>query len=584
MSTATAEVSKPSATPLPTPPANTSLPNNNVPVSRIVPSPWNRKAEVSPDFIDNIRRNGVLQNVILRPITARPDHVTLYSMKEDPFVAGQSIYELVAGERRWTAARKAGRSHVPAAIRPLSDVEAMELQIDENDQRENFTAMQRAEAYHNLCNFYLEAHKGERGYTETKALQQVAATRKCEIRTVEQVISLKTKMAWQCQAALNNGEMTASHAYEIARRPQDEQLELLAWLRKETQHSQGDIPSVRRLKDIVRKVDVAAEDRRRQEKLFKDPQPGTSTSKVPTVAEAAASAKPTPKEWGKAFEKQGKTATAPLQTPKAVQPSAPKPLNDAQRRKAEELVQKEREARRQGELQRERKELIDRRYRGLFFNALVTKSQINSRFLTHIVPDLIFEAWDELIVPPEAFGHERLGWPAPRANGVYTYAEVRKYAKQHTRKFTPGLLGALIISLFVNEAKSEQLARYFGVDPQQLRKRAATELEAERLRIPEPKTPKDKVLFSVLQGRDKDWGKLRKSGASDKQIRELLCARFGEYGGHNAPNQPWIVYRGTSNNPRVWFKMTDSGTPDLAGAVLVAKVRELLNISQEGMA
>jgi hypothetical protein len=134
----------------------------------------------------------------------------------------------------------------------------------------------------------------------------------------------------------------------------------------------------------------------------------------------------------------------------------------------------------------------------------------------------------------------------------------------------------------VTPAASEKLIKYFGVDPKKLRKQAAAQVEAERLRIPEPKTPKDKVLFLLLDSGLREWEKLRKNGATDKKIRELLCARFGEYGGHHSPNEPSIVYRGTANNPRVWFKMSDSGAPDLAGSNLVSKVRELLNISEEG--
>jgi hypothetical protein len=134
----------------------------------------------------------------------------------------------------------------------------------------------------------------------------------------------------------------------------------------------------------------------------------------------------------------------------------------------------------------------------------------------------------------------------------------------------------------MQQPDAERLGKYFGVDPKKLKQKATAEVDAERLRVPEPKTQKDKVLFTAIEGRKKEWDKLRKGGATDKQMRDLLCEIFGEYGGQHAPNAPSIVYRGTANNPRVWFKISDTGTPDLTGSNLVEKVRELLNIPQKG--
>lgn len=74
--------------------------------------------------------HGVIQPVLVRP------------------VAGE--YELIAGERRWRAAREAGLSEIPALVRPMGDREAAVIALVENVQRENLHFLEEAEAYERL--------------------------------------------------------------------------------------------------------------------------------------------------------------------------------------------------------------------------------------------------------------------------------------------------------------------------------------------------------------------------------------------------------------------------------------------------
>jgi ParB family chromosome partitioning protein len=60
-------------------------------------------------------------------------------------------YEIVAGERRWRAARSLGLEHVPVVVRDASDEEMLELALIENIQREDLNAMDRARAYRAYC-------------------------------------------------------------------------------------------------------------------------------------------------------------------------------------------------------------------------------------------------------------------------------------------------------------------------------------------------------------------------------------------------------------------------------------------------
>jgi ParB family transcriptional regulator, chromosome partitioning protein len=61
-------------------------------------------------------------------------------------------FELIAGERRWRAAQRAGLHQVPVLVRVLGDVEALEIALIENLQREDLTALEEAEAYRRLMN------------------------------------------------------------------------------------------------------------------------------------------------------------------------------------------------------------------------------------------------------------------------------------------------------------------------------------------------------------------------------------------------------------------------------------------------
>lgn len=637
MTTAIAEQNKANMPPVL--PADASSPSVNIAVSRIVPSPWNRKAKVTDDLIESVRQNGVLQNVILRPHKATEEDVALYSMKADPFIVGDSIFQLVAGERRWGAARKAGRSHVPAAIRHLSDIDAMRLQIDENEDRENLSPMERAEAYDRLRMLYQQAHAKDKDYTEAKAIEAVAADRKCSSRTVYDVISLK-KLTQNAQHALRNGEMESSHGSAMSGRSPEEQEKLLLWLRQQTHHSQGDVPSVRRLKLEIRQLDIAAEENKRQDKLFKDPQPGTATTKVPTVAEALyPKALEVVKEVGEKVHKVSAQLlmrrlhidlrpaqellarmekeklvgpeieggfrqyifpkTAPAQTfapaPKIGTPekaheavnkaiAAYKPPTKAQLKAEEKERKKEAKAQRD----RQRNNRIDSKYKASLFAGLASKATINSRLLTHVVPDLLLHVMDDQL-PIEAFAQDVLKWPPPRNGNDYTIDEVKLLSRKHTRKFTSSLLAAMVIVLFNGQSQVEKLARYFSVDTKKLRLKAAAAVKDEeaKARLPKvPTTQKEKQLHCALHhvaDADKRWSKLRRTGASNPELRAAIAYEFGEAGASTGSHGR-VAFMG-GQNPVVFFNSSNWGRdkkPSLEGVALVAAVRDLLKIPEKG--
>jgi ParB family transcriptional regulator, chromosome partitioning protein len=81
----------------------------------------------------SVREKGVLQPLLVRPVDE-----------------AAAAFELIAGERRWRAAQRAGLHQVPVLVRTLCDIEALEIALIENLQREDLTALEEAEAYRRL--------------------------------------------------------------------------------------------------------------------------------------------------------------------------------------------------------------------------------------------------------------------------------------------------------------------------------------------------------------------------------------------------------------------------------------------------
>lgn len=87
-------------------------------------------AEKLEELASSIREKGIIQPLVVRKTS--------------------SHYELIAGERRWRAAQKAGLREVPVVIQDVSDDVAVEMALIENIQREDLNAIEEAEAYHAL--------------------------------------------------------------------------------------------------------------------------------------------------------------------------------------------------------------------------------------------------------------------------------------------------------------------------------------------------------------------------------------------------------------------------------------------------
>lgn len=116
-----------------------------LPLKQLRPNPTQPRRSFDQASLENlaesIRTTGVMQPVIVRP------------------TAGESGYEIVAGERRWRAAEKAGLDTIPAIVRELDDRQTSEWALIENLQREDLNPIDRAEAFQRLTDRYEIGHE-----------------------------------------------------------------------------------------------------------------------------------------------------------------------------------------------------------------------------------------------------------------------------------------------------------------------------------------------------------------------------------------------------------------------------------------
>lgn len=136
--------------------------------------------EALAELADSISQHGVLQPLLVRPI----------------FGGG---YQIVAGERRWRAARMAGISEVPAVIREMSDSEVMELALIENLQREDLNPLEEAQGYQSLMDTY--------GMTQEEVSKTVGKSRP----TVANALRL-LNLPKEILDMVHSGSLSAGHA------------------------------------------------------------------------------------------------------------------------------------------------------------------------------------------------------------------------------------------------------------------------------------------------------------------------------------------------------------------------------------
>ena len=119
---------------------------NNVLISDLTRNPYQPRQNFSEvkleELAQSIKKNGVIQPIAVRP---------------NKSIDGK--YEIVAGERRWLAAQKAGLHEIPVTVLDLSDVESLEVAIVENIQRDDLNPIEEARGYKRLSEEFNYDHE-----------------------------------------------------------------------------------------------------------------------------------------------------------------------------------------------------------------------------------------------------------------------------------------------------------------------------------------------------------------------------------------------------------------------------------------
>lgn len=167
-----------------------------VPTADVRPSRLNPRKEFREDDLaeltESIRSKGLVQPIIVRP-------------------AEGGGYEIVAGERRWRAAQKAGLHTVPVIARDLSDKEVLELAIIENVQRADLNAIEEAAGYRELIDRF--------EYSQEQLSEIIGKSRSHVANTLRLL-----KLPDGVQTMVQDGRLTAGHARALIGRDDAETL------------------------------------------------------------------------------------------------------------------------------------------------------------------------------------------------------------------------------------------------------------------------------------------------------------------------------------------------------------------------
>ncbi|MDE3085622.1 MAG: ParB/RepB/Spo0J family partition protein [Acidobacteriota bacterium] len=162
-----------------------------VPTSSIRPNPLQPRTrfdeEAMSSLAASIKEVGVLQPILVRE-------------------AGAGEYELIAGERRWRAARRAGLQTMPVLVQAASDVHSLEQALVENLHREDLNPLEEAAAYQQLVDTF--------DYTHEQVAARVGKSRTAVTNTLR-LLQLPAGV----QRALADGAMTAGHARALLGTP-----------------------------------------------------------------------------------------------------------------------------------------------------------------------------------------------------------------------------------------------------------------------------------------------------------------------------------------------------------------------------
>jgi ParB family transcriptional regulator, chromosome partitioning protein len=169
-----------------------------LPTAALRPNPRNPRrafpnAELD-ELVASLRERGIIQPIVARPVQGAAD-----------------VYEIIAGERRWRAAQRAGLHEVPVVIIEANDAEALQLTIIENVQRADLNPLEEAEGYRALIE--------EFGNSQDEIAKIVGKSRSHVANTLRLL-----KLPETIKAYIHSGKLFAGHARMLIGQPDAERL------------------------------------------------------------------------------------------------------------------------------------------------------------------------------------------------------------------------------------------------------------------------------------------------------------------------------------------------------------------------
>ncbi len=169
-----------------------------LPIDALQPGRYQPRARMDPESLgelaESIKAQGVMQPILVRPVDA-------------------GRYEIVAGERRWRAARMAGLAAVPALVRELPDRSALAMALIENLQREDLNPLEEAGGVKRLLE--------EFGMTHAEAAQALGRSRTAVTNALRLL-----DLASPVQELLREGKLQMGHARALLTLPAIKQIEI----------------------------------------------------------------------------------------------------------------------------------------------------------------------------------------------------------------------------------------------------------------------------------------------------------------------------------------------------------------------
>ena len=160
----------------------------NLPLAKIEPNPDQPRKVFEQSSLDELAES-IRQHGVITPITVRRADKDGY-------------YQIIAGERRWRAARQAGLEDIPAMILEASESEVMELALIENLQRQDLNPIEEAEGYERLMKQF--------GLTQEQVAQRVVKSRSA-VANALRLLALPDEV----RSMVSDGELSGGHARAV---------------------------------------------------------------------------------------------------------------------------------------------------------------------------------------------------------------------------------------------------------------------------------------------------------------------------------------------------------------------------------